>query len=354
MAKAAKKNDITELKFQLSENKLQKMYIFYGDEEYLKEFYIKKIEALVPECGLAEYNRIVINGVQEYSVYDDVWEEMPVMTDRRLLVIRDSNIFTTRRSGDIVPPNDEQKQFWTEKFKRLSDDTVVIFCEKNVDARSALFKAASKAGFSVKCDFLSDADLKAWAVKKATKAGKKLDMSVAEYIVSITEPGLNNLSHEMNKLINFCDDIIYKTDVDRVVSKSMQVKIFDITDGIMAGDSQKVINVLNELKTQKESAFGILYLLYSSFEKMLHLKLANVKSRNEAAQTLGSNAWAAAKYFEGSLAFDTKSLTKLVTRVPETDYEIKCGLVAEWQALEQYVFDALNDRKKSVPHRSYA
>ena len=93
MAKAAKKNDITELKFQISENKLQKMYIFYGDEEYLKEFYIKKIEALVPDCGLAEYNRIVINGVQEYSVYDDVWEEMPVMTDRRLLVIRDSKCF---------------------------------------------------------------------------------------------------------------------------------------------------------------------------------------------------------------------------------------------------------------------
>lgn len=173
MAKAAKKNDITELKFQISENKLQKMYIFYGDEEYLKEFYIKKIEALVPDCGLAEYNRIVINGVQEYSVYDDVWEEMPVMTDRRLLVIRDSNIFTTRRSGDIVPPNDEQKQFWTEKFKRLSDDTVVIFCEKNVDARSALFKAASKAGFAVKCDFLSDADLKAVGSKKGNKGREK-------------------------------------------------------------------------------------------------------------------------------------------------------------------------------------
>ena len=39
----AKKNDIIELKEQLKENKLQKLYVFYGDEEYLKEQYIKKI-----------------------------------------------------------------------------------------------------------------------------------------------------------------------------------------------------------------------------------------------------------------------------------------------------------------------
>lgn len=342
MAKAAKKNDIIELKAQLKENRLQKLYVFYGEEEYLKELYIKKIMDMVPDAGLEEFNRIVINGAADYVEYDNAWEGMPMMTDRRVLMIRDSNIFATRKSGDVVPPNDDQKKFWTEKFKRLSDDTVVIFCEKNVDARSALFKAAVKSGFGVKCEFMPLADLKAWVIKTAMKAGKKIDDKAAEYLVSVIDPGLANLEHETNKLISYCDDTIYKTDIDKVVSKALGIQIFDITDGIIEGNADKVFKILNDMKTQKESAFGILYLIYSNVEKLLHLKLAKAGSRNDAAQILGGSPWLAGRYFESSKQFSTPLLYHMVTRVPEIDYEIKSGEIGEWQALEQYIFEALN------------
>ena len=347
MAKAAKKkNDIIELKTQLTKKTLQPLYIFYGEEEYLKEFYIKKILELVPDAGLEEFNRILIAGAADYSEYDDAWEGMPMMTDRRVLQIRDSNIFAMTRKGDIVPPNEEQKKFWLEKFKRLSDDTVVIFCEKNVDARSSLFKAAAKAGFAVKCEYMSIPDLKAWVVKQVLRAGKKIDDKVAEYLVSVIDPGLNNLEHELNKLLNYCDEIIYQTDVDKVVSKAMQVQIFDITDGITEGNPEKVFGVLNELKTQKQSAFGILYLIYANVEKMLHLKLAGVTNRNDAAQLLGGSPWLAGRYLSAASGFSAAALERMVTRVPEIDYEIKSGAVTEWQALEQYIFEALDMKER--------
>ncbi len=337
----AKKNDIIELKEQLNEKKLKKLYVFYGDEEYLKEHYIKKIEELVPDNGLEEFNRIRIDGTSDYSVYDSAFEGMPMMTDRRTLLIRDSNIFITRRSGNLVPPNDNQKKFWEDKFSRLTDDTVVIFCEKNVDARSALFKAAGKAGFLVKCEYLPEGELASWAVRRAAKANKKLDNSVAQYLVSVIDPGLNSLENELGKLISFCDDVIYKSDVDRVVSKSMTVQIFDITDGITENNPEKVFKVINNLKTQKESPFGILYLIYSNVEKMLRLKLAGITNRNEAAKLLGGSPWIAGRYLEGASKFNIASLTRMVTRVPEIDFEIKSGRISEWQALEQYVFEAM-------------
>lgn len=340
----AKKNDVIELKEQLKEKKLKKLYVFYGDEEYLKEFYVKKIEELIPDCGLEEFNRIKINGTVDYSVYDMAFEGMPLMTNKRLLIIRDSNIFTTRRSGTVIPPDESQKQFWETKFSRLADDTVVIFIEKTVDARSALFKAAAKAGFAVKCEFLQEAELVSMAIRLATKAHKKLDNSVAQYLVSVTEPGIASLENEMNKLINFCDDVIYKSDIDRVVSKSIAVQIFDITDGITENNPEKVFRVINNLKTQKESAFGIMYLIYSNAEKMLHLKLAKVTSRNDAATLLNTGAWVAGKYLDSSKKFTCEELKRMIVRVPEMDFEIKNGRVSEWQALEQYIFEAL--RKK--------
>lgn len=341
----AKKNDIAELKSQLSEKRLQRLYVFYGEEEYLKELYIKKIEELVPDGGLEEFNRIKISGNTDYGVYDDAFEGMPMMTDRRILLIRDSNIFITRRSGGISPPNDIQKKFWEDKFARLSDDTVVVFCEKNVDARSALFKAAAKAGFAVKCEYLSESELSSWIIRRAAKSGKKIDIAVATYLASVIDPGLANLENELDKLINFCGDVIYKTDVDRVAAKSMAVQIFDITDGIVEGNAEKVFKVVNSLKTQKESPFGILYLIYSNVEKMLKLKLNGITNRNDAAALLGGSPWLAGRYLSSSAKFTAATLQRMVVRVPEIDYEIKCGLISEWDALERYLFDALQKKE---------
>ncbi len=342
----AKTNDIANLKEQLNMGKLQKLYLFYGEEEYLKEYYINKIFDMVPDGGLEEFNRIKIEGTANYNIYDDAFEGMPMMTDKRILFIRDSNIFILQRKGGLVPPNEDEKKFWEDKFSRLSDDTVVIFCEKNVDARSSLFKLAGKVGFAVKCEYLPPAELVSWAVRQAKSRGKKIEPSVAQYLIDVIDPGLNSLSNELDKLINFCDEIIYKSDVDRVVSKSMTVKIFDMVDGIIAGDVQKVFAIVNSLRTQKESAFGVMYLIYSNMEKMLRLKLSNITSKNEAATLLGGSPWLAGKHLENARHFSLDKLTRLVCRVPEIDMEIKSGKIAEWDALEQYIFEALEKKEK--------
>ena len=338
---AKKTNDIIELKEQLKENKLNKLYLFYGDEEFLKEHYIQKIQDMVDDCGLEEFNRIKIDGTNDYSIYDDAVEGMPMMAEKRTLLVRDSNIFTTRRAGSVVPPTESQKAFWEDKFSRLSDDTIVIFCEKNVDARSSLFKLAKKVGVAVNCEFMPENELASYAVRNALKANKKMDMSVAQYFVSVIDSGLYNLNRELDKLINFCDDIIYKSDIDRVVSKTMSVQIFDIIDGITEKNAEKIFSVINSLKTQKESPFGILYLIYSNVEKMLKLKLSGVSSRNDAVSILGGSPWLAGRYLDNSRKFDTATLTQMVVRVPEIDYEIKQGLVGEWQALENYIFNCI-------------
>ena len=338
---AKNKNDIITLKQELEEKKLRNLYLFYGDEEFLKEYYIKKIIDLVPDCGLEEFNRISISGCSDYNIYDDAFEGMPMMTDKRTLLIRDSNIFSLRRSGVIIPPTDDEKAFWERKFSRLCGDTVVIFCEKNVDARSVLFKAAAKAGMTVKCEFLPDEELASIAIRHAAKAGKKIDKNVALYLVSVIDSGLNNLYSELDKLINFCDEVIYRSDVDRVVSKALSVQIFDITDGIIEKNPKKVFDVINNLKTQKESAFGVLYLIYANIEKMLHLKLAGARNKNDASEVLGVSSWVAARHLDSAAKFELDKLVRLVSRVPEIDYEIKNGKITEWQALEQFVLEAL-------------
>ena len=55
-----------------------------------------------------------------------------MMTEKKLIHIKDSGIFQLK-SGKDEASTEEKKEFWTEKFKRISDDTVVIFDETSVD-----------------------------------------------------------------------------------------------------------------------------------------------------------------------------------------------------------------------------
>lgn len=341
---AVKKNDnLLKLKKQLSDNALSPLYVLYGEEEFLRELYVSRIIEKVPDGGFPEFNHITINGADApFSEYDNAWEVFPMMTDKKLIHIKNSDIFLSKRSSSGGSSTEEKKEFWSEKFKRIADDTVVVFDETSVDKRSALYKAAAKAGVVVEFAYQSEADLVTWIIGRCLKAKKKISKENAYYLVTLCDPGLGNINNELGKLLDFCSDEIYKTDIDRIVSKSMQVIVFELTDAIMAGNTGKAIATLTDLKTVRESAFNLLYLLLASFEKMLHAKLLQGLSQNEIASELGVSPYIVRKYIDGAKGFDEDALTWMVRRVAELDMAIKEGRAEEWAALEQYVMECIH------------
>ena len=340
----AKKNDsLLKLKKQIKEGPLSPLYIFYGEEEFLREMYVKRVADAVTDGGFPEFNHIQLVGTDiPFSDYDDAWESFPMMTDKKLIHIKNSGIFTLKKSKNGEPTVDEKKEFWTEKFKRISDDMVIVFDEASVDKRSSLYKAASKAGTVVEFSYQSEADLVTWVVKQCLDAKKKMSKENAYYLITLCDPGLNNINNELQKLLDFCGSEIYKSDIDRVVSKSMQVIVFELTDAIMTGNTNKAISTLASLKTIKESVFNLIYLMFSTFEKMLHAKLMQGASQSEIASELGVAPFIARKYIDGASGFDEQALTWMVRRVAEIDFEIKEGRIEDWAALEQYVMECIH------------
>ena len=344
---AAKKNDdLLKLKKQLKDGILAPLYVFYGEETFMRDMYVGRVSEQVPDGGFPEFNHIVLNGADiPFSDYDDAWESFPMMAEKKLIHIKDSGIFSPKRTTG-GPSTEEKKEFWSEKFKRISDDTVVIFDESSVDKRSALYKAAAKAGTVVEFTYLSDADTVTWVIKQCLDAKKRISKENAYYLITLCDPGLSNINNELQKLLDFCDEEIYKSDIDRVVSKSMQVIVFELTDAIMAGNTQKAMAVLTDLKTVKENAFTLLYLMFSSFEKMLHAKLMQGYSQGEIASELGISPYIARKYIDGARGFSENALVWMVRRVAEIDLEIKEGRIDDWSALEQYVMECIHFGKR--------
>lgn len=343
---AGKKNDgLIQLKKQLKEGIVKPLYVFYGEEAFLREMYVKRVKEQVPDGGFPEFNHIKLEGRDvAFSEYDDAWESFPMMTDKKLIHIKDSGIFSAK-SGKGEVSTEEKKEFWSEKFKRISDDTVVIFDETSVDKRSSLYKAAAKAGVAIEFDYLSDADLVALVVKQFLDVKKKISKENAYYLINICDKGLASLNNEVKKLIDYCEEEVYKTDIDKVASKATEVVVFELTDAIMIGNTQKAMQTLSDLKTVKENVFTLMYLMLGTFEKLLHVKLLKGASISEVASQLGIPPFVARKYSDSAKGFSEEALVCMIRRVPEIDLAIKEGRVEDWDAIERYIVECIYKAK---------
>ena len=334
-----KEDNFLTLKKQLKEKNTGNLYLFFGEETFVKDSYVEYMQNLVPSDDFSDFNRIFLDGKDfDADRIDSAIDAFPVMSEKKVVTVKDSGIFKTK--PDL--PSDAV-DFWISKLKNLPDFVILIFDEYDVDKRSSAYKTAAKFGLPVEFCYLKPYELSAWIVREAQKNGKKISKSVAEHLLELCDPGLNNVKNELYKLFNYCGTEIYESDVDKVVSKPLSVIIFDISDAISERDGDKAVNILMRLKNSKASAFGILYLLTSNFDRFLHTKLLLGEGLNYAAisQRLGVSPSAAARYAEKSKKFSEDFLTARICKTAEYDLKIKQGLLDEWTALIKYVTEAI-------------
>ncbi len=331
----AKKSRLSELKTHLKEKNPQKLYLMYGEEAYGKKLYINRLCELVDDSGFSDFNKIVLDAKDaSFTEIDDSIESFPMMTDKKLVIIRDSGIF--KKS------NEEQREYWTKRINDIPEYVVLIFDEHEVDKRSALYKKAAKLGVDVEFEYMNETELVTWVEREVLKERKKIAKDVAQYFVSICDEGMANIKNELDKLINYCDDVITKTDVEKIVSKAVGVKVFELTDCMMSKNANGALSILKDLKTAKEPAFKILYLLSSTFEKMLRcsLMLSEGQSYAEIASKIGVAPFIAQKYANSARGFGENYLADRVIEVAQIDLAIKNGETGDWDALEKYVLDS--------------
>ncbi len=333
---AIKEDNFLKLKKQLKEGKTENLYLFFGEEVFVKDMYTEQIKKLVPDDGFGDFNRIFLDGKDsDFDKIDDALNSFPMMAEKKLVVIKNSGIFKSA--------TEEVKEFWQTRLSNLADYILLIFDERETDKRSVLYKTAAKYGLCVEFKFMKDYEISSWVTREVQKAGKKISKEAAEYLVSMCDSGISNVKNELDKLLGYCGDEIYKSDIEKVVSKPLGIVVFEITDALIAKNGDLAMKLILKMKENKESAFNILYLMSSAFDKMLYCKLL----LNEGAtydiisSKLKLAPFITRKYIDGAKSFSEEFLINRVCKTAEVDLAVKQGETDEWTALLQYVFECI-------------
>lgn len=328
-----------DLKAQIKTGSFGPAYLIYGEESYLKEYYLSQLKKKLVDPAFESFNfhRFENSNIDLDDVFKDA-QMLPMMSEYNFVLVRDYPV--EKSKSDI--------KLLEEYLADAPDTTVLLFLYDSItpDVKSASFKkvikAFDKAGSVVNLEKRKESDVAKLLVSGAKKRGSVITLDNAKYLISVCGNDMVILLNELDKLSAFAKDKeITKEIIDNMATKCLQARVYDLSKGIAAGNADLAYNVLNTLFAMKEEPVVILSVIGGVFVDMYRVK---------CAKTGGMGYDDVAKYYnykgrEFALRNATRDCAQLTEKqlrqaldvIMETDLKIKSTSADKNLLLEELV-----------------
>jgi DNA polymerase-3 subunit delta len=313
-----------QLKEDLKNRTFHSVYLFYGEEDYLKRLYRDRIKQAVLGDG-DEMNYTYFEG-KGLTLPDlrEAADTLPFFSDYRIVIVENSGLF--KSASEVA-----------DYLSQMPDTTVLVFVEKEVDKRNKLYKYVSKNGLAVEMGAMSAKEMKLWVASLLKETNCRMRESTAEYFLEQVENSMTNVKNELDKLIAYTygREEITKEDIDRVCSVQITGKIFQMMDAVAVGNREETLRYYHDLLTLRESPMSILYLLSRHFHILLQIKSMQGKADKSAmAKQAGVPPFAVGKYQSQCRRFSEETLRQMLESCIETEYQFKRGNLGDQIGVE--------------------
>ncbi len=327
------------MKFLKQENIDKNIFLLYGEEVFLKQHAKKELLKRITPESMPEFNVFSYDDKKyDLKSVEEAIEALPVMSDKKLLLFRNSGIFAVNGKEAATK---EYKEFWAEKLPEIPSDVFVVFDEEKVAKNSPLFKKLDKEDKTVEFSYLSENKMINWTIGLFKTMGKVINPHAAQYLVEITGEGMLSVKMEAEKVVSYTQDRIdvTKKDIDAVVVPVLENRVFEMVDAILAKNSYTALEKLKDLTAMKEDEIKILGAISSSVDKLLTVKLMS-ESRLDKAQIIQKSKIApflVNKYITLGAKYKKETLEALLTMCVETDRKFKNTPIDKTVLLERFV-----------------
>lgn len=113
MAKKQESNGFPELKQALKSRALKRLYIFSGEESYLRMYYLNACkEAVLGDGAFAEFNLFEFDGktVTPDQLRDAI-ESYPAMAERKIVIVHDFDLYKMPAAFSDFPVGSELEHY---------------------------------------------------------------------------------------------------------------------------------------------------------------------------------------------------------------------------------------------------
>ncbi len=332
----------------LKDDKLSGAYLLYGEEEYLKQECLDKLDAILPP-GFEMLNKTSLEDADAAGIYDAAITA-PFMCEKRVVIAKDPVFIKASKADeketDDVASSDKKSASNQDDgaAKLLSDDLssaiVILYVRGTLDKRKKVFKLFDAADRTVEISLLPEEELISWITRETQNEGGKISYPAAKAIIEAVGGTITAVLPEIKKLVAYKKtELIDTPDVEALVSISVEASVFAMIDSLFSPKKQKAYELLEDMLLSNEQPIRILNLISRQLRLLTYAKsqLSQGVSRTEIQRQLELRSFAATKLFDICAGIPLQWLSKAYTKSIETDYLIKSGKIGERQGLDEII-----------------
>ena len=331
-----------ELKRLTEQNQLPSVLLFEGENDYFKQEAWQSLRRRFLPSGLEELNETVLDAPEADDVIAAA-ETLPLMADRRLVLIRDLPGLTGRSEAD---------DRLTEYLCGHPPETalLVLYCTQKPDGRKKLYSAIKKAGGVVTFSPLRDRELTSFVTGTFHSLGTECDERTADYLIFTSGSDVQTLVNEMNKLAAHAGDRgrILPEDIQALATPSTESTVFQMIDAIVAGQQARAFQLLKAQRLAGTDQMAVLSLLLRQFRLLQHIKVMQYekRDRNFIRSSLGLPSFAVDQYIRQASAYTGSQVKNALQLCLDADYAIKSGRMSMEGAAEAIVLKLFSVRDR--------
>jgi len=315
------KIDVVQLDQELKSGKLRPVYIIAGEESYLANSALQRIEESALGADSNKLARRVFTGkeVSPHELLDTV-RSLPLLGGRPVAIVRDAEGLS----------KDAFEKLADYVSKPLESSTLILVASK-LDGRSKFMQAASKnnAAAIIECKPLYANQIPSW-----------INME-------IVGQDLGQMVQAIERLTLFIGNrpAINLQDIEDAIAETTQRSIFELTNAIGLKKLSRAISVLTNLMEYGTPPILILNMVARHFRILTRAKEISRGAANpEVASYLGVNPFFAKDYMEQTLLFSSSELRRSFGILARCDRELKSSRVPRERILERLIFELIGSR----------
>lgn len=307
---------------------MSNVYFIYGDDEYAIQ---KQINTIVAKID-ASYDEIKLD--MDDNNIGDLIEELrtiPFLSEKKVIYVTNiSNI-------------DDKSDYYEDFLNAIN-----TFNDTNI----AIFLADSK----LKTDSTIYKDLKKYAICYSfTNNNTSLDELLVEILkdndfqmakdakdeLLARVDNAKELISEFDKLLmyKYDDKQITKNDVALLVSKNLDLNVFDLVTAVIEKNKKKAIEIYNDLQVANVSATYLLGLLLSKFQEIFDVKvlIQGGYSQDLIASIFKVKSGRAYYMMKNANMLNMSLVKQKLEELTKLEYDIKSGRQEQTLGLELFI-----------------
>ena len=262
----------TQLKADLRENTVQNVYVFYGEETYLREYYLDQLRKKLIPAGFEEFNYHNLQGKNlTVQALSDIVEAFPMMCEKSLVTVTDFDLFKL---------NEDQRNQLIALFRDFPDYCCLVFVfdilEYKPDRKmKKLYTALTDTAQIVEFKTQGQSDLINWIARRFKAVGKEIDRQAAEHLIFTCGSLMTGLIPEIEKIAAYTKGPrVTIEDINAVADPVIDAMIYDITNEISRRNYDGAADTLGKLLKMQEEPIVILALIGKELRKLYTACLA--------------------------------------------------------------------------------